>query len=94
MKTLLLTFLLSQGADLTTTVIGLHRGCQELNPLYGRTASISRIVVAKSASTFLISSIAWGIRKKHPKQAKLLLITGIAASALPAVWNMTQLPKC
>lgn len=79
---------------MTTTAIGLHKGCQEFNPLYGYRPSISRVVLTKGVSTFLVSSIAWGIRKEHPKHAKAILIIGIVASGGAAVWNVTQLPRC
>jgi len=85
----------SQGADLTTTVIGVRRGCVETNPLYGRRASIEQIVITKSAGTFVVATVAWGVHKRgHTKQAKIILLTGIAVSGLPAAWNLYQIPRC
>lgn len=95
MKALLLTFLLSQGADLTTTVVGMNRGCVEANPLYGRTASVQQVVMTKSAGTFVVATIAWGAHKEgYTKQAKGILLVGIAASAIPAVINVRRIPRC
>jgi hypothetical protein len=39
MKALLLTFVLAQGADITTSLVGLHHGCVELNPVLGTSPS-------------------------------------------------------
>ena len=93
MKALLLTFILSQGADMTTTVMGLHRGCVEANPIYHK-RSLAEMVAIKSASTMTISFVAWGTRKKHPKTAKAILIGGIGAGAGATIWNLHVIGGC
>lgn len=94
MKALLLTMLLSQGADLATTHIGLKRGCVEMNPLYGTEVSLPVLYAAKGTSMFLMGTVAWGGRKSHPKLSRAVLWTGIAVGAGAAIWNLHQLPRC
>ena len=95
MKTLILVFALAQGADVTTTAVGLHRGCIETNPLYGQRPDIGWIVASKSLSTLLVSGIAWKAHKtRHSRVARILMWTGIGVGGGAATWNMHQLPAC
>jgi len=94
MKELFLALWIAQGADMATTVVGLNRGCAELNPLY-RSTSVPAMVAVKGASTFTITALAWGAKKKgHTRQAKVMLWTGIIVGAGAAGWNLMQLPHC
>jgi len=96
MKELLIAFILAQTTDMATTHIGLSRGCQELNPIYGgRNVSIGTMYVIKGTSTVIISVVAWNSNKKGRKgSAKVILWTGIAAGAGAAIWNGMMIPHC
>jgi hypothetical protein len=94
MKALLLTMLLSQGADLATTHIGLARGCHEGNQAFGARAPLTRIYVAKGTSMAVQGSIAWGAQKSgHPTVATVVLWTGIGLGVGAATWNTRQITK-
>lgn len=95
MKALLLAFLLAQGTDLATTAVGIHRGCMEVNPLYGRNVSITDVVIRKGAATVVIGTVAWGVHKKgQTKAAKIILWTGLATASMATAWNIHTLPHC
>jgi hypothetical protein len=95
LKALLLTFALAQGADLTTTMVGLKRGCEELNPLYGRNPSYTKLTARKMTGMAVIGTIAWGAHKSgHNGVSKTVLWAGIASGGAAAAWNMTRIAKC
>ena len=93
MKSLLLAFFLAQGGDITTTAVNLHRGCIEVNPIYGN--SVKQMIAVKVPMTVTIGAVAWGAEKQGKrKHAKVILWTGIAAGIGAAAWNLYQSPKC
>lgn len=94
MKPLLLAFLFAQGADLTTTIVGLRGGCHEGNPTLER-ASVARIVGVKTGAIAAEVTIAWGAHKKgHTGAAKAILWTGIGTGTFAAIWNTRQITRC
>ena len=91
-KALLLTFALTQGADLTTTLVGLKQGCHEANPLYGTNPSPTTMVARKTASFAIIGSFAWGMHKRgNTRMAKTILWTGIGVTGGAAALNLHRL---
>ena len=57
-------FVVAQGADLATTLVALHRGCHEANPLLRR-ASARQIIVVKSVTVPAVVTIAWGADRRQ-----------------------------
>jgi hypothetical protein len=93
-KALLLAFWVAQGADIGTTVVGLNRGCVEMNPLY-RSRSVPAMVGIKTASTIVITGFTWGAHKRgHKKLARTMLLAGIGVGAGAALWNVHVIPRC
>jgi hypothetical protein len=94
-KALLLAFAIAQGSDLATTVVGLNRGCEELNPLYGRNPSYTKLTARKLTGVAIIGSIAWGAHKSgHNGVAKTVLWAGIASGGAAAAWNLHTIKGC
>lgn len=94
MRELLLAMLLAQAGDLTTTAIGMSKGCREGNPSL-RQASIGRIATVKTAAVTAEVTIAWGAHKKqHDGGAKAVLLAGVGMGAFATIWNTRQILRC
>lgn len=88
MKALLLWMWLSQAADLSTTAVGLHRGCVEQTYWTGE---LKTIAPAKLGATMVFTLAA------HDKTSKgwKWTVAGLAASGtVAAVLNTHTIPGC
>jgi len=96
MKVLMLALVLAQGADLGTTLYGLHQGCSELNPLLmAYSPSMPAMVALKSGSVVIVGALAWGAKRQGlTRQATVILWTGIGVGLAAAAWNVHQWPYC
>lgn len=92
MKILIVWAMLGQGGDITTTVVGLHRGCREITPVLREAPYVG--VAAKTALLFTFPFAVRRLEKKHPKWAKGLTIAAGLSGTLTTTWNLTQLPRC
>lgn len=88
----MLLLVLAHTADLWTTHLGLSRGCQELNPLYGLVGySLLGMGAIKGICVALIGLLAAGA---NPRTRRVVLWTGIVAGFGAAVWNLLVIPSC
>lgn len=94
MLPLILIFSLLSGSDVVTTCIGLHRGFQELNGVFGANPACARIVLLKSAGTAGVIGSAVVLKKRgHPRWAKAAILAGIGANAFAVGWNVHQFKR-
>jgi hypothetical protein len=94
MKELLLALWIAQGADMATTVVGINRGCVEMNPLY-KSRSVPAMIAIKGGATFTIGWAAGRERKKgNTRRSNIIVWTAIVAGAGAAVWNVHVIPQC
>ena len=91
MKTLILWTVLAQGADLTTTVVGLNRGCREaVLPFH----SPAGVAAWKSGVTV---AFVWTYRRqkdRHPKLTRAAAIAVLASGATAAALNLHTIQNC
>ena len=93
MKELLLWMILAQGADASTTIIGLQRGCVEGVPVW-RNAPYAGLAV-KGGSTVVLSFTLPRLKQEgHPKLAKWIAGSLAGAGTLATIHNLRQLPRC
>ena len=93
MKELILALVLAQAADLTTTAVGLSRGCTEWNPLL-RHHRPSTVFAVKTSGTVGLVVMLPLFHKRHPKMTKTVAWVGIVSGLAAASWNVAILPKC
>ena len=92
MKALLLWAILAQGADLATTGIGLHRGCQEAMWPWRHAPKVGMMV--KGGGTIYVGIALPLLHRRRPALSKGLAL-GLALSGTgAALSNLTQLPRC
>jgi hypothetical protein len=87
MKGLLIWLWLSQGADVTTTAIALHRGCVERTYWSGNPAIIAS---GKLSATFVLSFGA----PRMARGGKVLVSSFAAAATTAAVLNARTMGRC
>ena len=93
MKELLLWMIIAQGADTSTTIIGLRRGCVEGIPLW-RSAPYAGLVV-KGSSTVMLSFTLPRLKKEgHPTLARWIAGSFAVAGTAATIHNLRQLPRC
>jgi hypothetical protein len=92
MKTLLLLIILSQGTDVSTSLVAFHRGATELNPLVLSTKPapfIAEGVLFTGAEMYLLKKLS----KHHPKLAKTLGYVQVGGSFGATANNINVIRK-
>lgn len=91
LHSMLLWLILAQSADISTTAMGLHKGCvEQVYPIH----SPDGVVAVKGGSVLVFSLIYPKLKKSHPKLAKGLALVMIGSGTVGAVHNAMVLPRC
>lgn len=81
----------AQLADTSTTVVGLHRGCEErMYPLKNPVG----IVSVKSGSLGIFLILYPRIKKEHPQLMETILAGLLASGVIVTAINLHTLPHC
>ena len=91
MKTLLFWTILAQGADLTTTVVGLNRGCEERILPFHSPAGVA------AWKTGVNVAFVWTYRKektRHPRLTRAVALAVLGSGATATALNLHTIPHC
>lgn len=91
MKTFLLVWALSKGADVGTTAAVLQQGGRESNPMLSSRVSVMLTQQALWSAGELV--VIKGLSRNHPKWAKGLAMVSIGGSLYGAVHNGHELTR-
>jgi hypothetical protein len=90
-KSIIFYAMLAQGSDISSTAVGLNRGCAELTHPMKSTVGIA---LMKGGASVSFAFMYKGAKEEHPKIAKGLAWALIGSGAAATVWNLTQIPRC
>lgn len=91
MHALLIAMLAAQSLDISTTLIGLHKGCSEQTFYLKNSAGIAAM---KGSTAIALSFTLPILSKQHPKLSKGFAIGEIGSGLLGGTLNLRTLPKC
>lgn len=89
-KKLILWALLAQAGDISSTLAGLHRGCQEAVWPYSRAPYVG--VAAKGAGAVYLGFTL--PLKGHPRASRVIATVSGLSGSLATAWNLHEMRSC
>ena len=89
---LLAAMIAAQSLDISTTVIALHRGCQEQTYYISNPAGI--VAMKGGATATLTFTLPIGAKRGHQKLSKGIAWVMIGSGVLGGTLNLRTLPRC